>query len=230
MSQVWLPVPCVICGQPPRQLCSACDSSLVIRPRAITRIIGLTGWAVADYSGEVSSLVRAFKASGSRVLQRYLAREMAVVLAGQFDVGQLGLALPSSGREKPIWLIPAPSSRASLKTRGFVPAKQLARAVARELRASGFAGARVIDFLRIQGRTRDQAGLGKSERFENLRGKMTAAPNLRASKALASTTSSPNVVLIDDIVTTGATLLEMRRSLLGVGLAAEFFVTFAETL
>jgi predicted amidophosphoribosyltransferase len=157
------------------------------------------------------------------------------VLAGQIDAGQMGASqlgagqlgsgLPGAGRERPIWLIPAPSSRASLKTRGFVPAKLLASAVARELRVSGLAGVKVIDCLRISGNTRDQAGLGKTERFENLRGKIAASPkwfNLPASR--------PTLVLIDDIVTTGATLLEMQRSLSEVGLPAEFFATFAETL
>jgi predicted amidophosphoribosyltransferase len=97
--------------------------------------------------------------------------------------------------------------------------------VARELRVSGLAGVKVIDCLRISGNTQDQAGLGKTERFENLRGKISASP-----KALNLPASSPTLVLIDDIVTTGATLLEMQRSLSEVGLSAEFFATFAETL
>ena len=168
-------------------------------------------------------------------MQQYLAREIAAVLAGQFDAGQLGAGqlcsghlgsgLPGAGRERPIWLIPAPSSRNSLKTRGFVPAKLLGLAVARELRVSGLSGVKVIDCLRISGSTRDQAGLGKTERFENLRGKITASP-----KGLNLPASPPTLVLIDDIVTTGATLLEMQRSLSEVGLPPEFFATFAETL
>ena len=49
-------------------------------------------------------------------------------------------------------------------------------------------------------------------------------------KALPVGSSNPFVVLLDDIVTTGATISEMRNCLARSGLQASFFLTFAETL
>ena len=85
-----------------------------------------------------------------------------------------------------------------------------------------------MKLLQFKGATQDQAGLGKRERFENLHGKMTVVSKATAARSAVGNPST--LILIDDIVTTGATLLEMRRSLSAVGLEAEFFATFAETL
>jgi predicted amidophosphoribosyltransferase len=54
---------------------------------------------------------------------------------------------------------------------------------------------------------RDQAGLDHRERRANLAGSMAVAPG--AESVLAGA----DVVLVDDVVTTGATLAEARRAL-----------------
>jgi len=191
----------------------------------VSRVEGLKGVAVSEYEGEASCVLRAFKGFGSRQLCGFLAESMAAAL-DQF----LRDSEPLPNR--PLWLIPAPSSRQSFKARGFVPAKLLASAIGRSLIANSHPKVTVVDCLRINGPTEDQAGLGREERAENLRGKFVASEAMisRVAGNANGVGGEPLVILVDDIVTTGATLREMRRSLSAVGVEAEFFATFAETL
>jgi predicted amidophosphoribosyltransferase len=65
----------------------------------------------------------------------------------------------------------------------------------------------------------DQAQLNARQRFENLANAMVGQSWLAGQQ----------VILIDDIVTTGATLLECRRAVEEAGGLVRFFSTFAET-
>jgi predicted amidophosphoribosyltransferase len=88
-----------------------------------------------------------------------------------------------------------------LRARGFSPAREVARVVARA------AGARLS--ARALLRTRDtpsQTGLARAARERNVRG---------AFRARASV--PPRVWLVDDVVTTGSTLAEAARALRGAG-------------
>jgi predicted amidophosphoribosyltransferase len=69
------------------------------------------------------------------------------------------------------------------------------------------APAPVLAGLRIVRRTRDQAGLGATERERNLRGSM------RGRRLLAGR----SVLIVDDVLTTGATLREAARAVTEAG-------------
>src|SRR5207302_10833979 len=99
-------------------------------------------------------------------------------------------------------LVPVPSARATVRRRGGDHVLRLARAAASPL------GARVVSPLRITRAVRDSAGLGASERFANLGGAMSAAAPAAPETA---------VVVVDDIVTSGATLAEAVRALRASG-------------
>ena len=225
MTRVWLPIDCLLCGEPPLELCAECHASLPLREHSISRLSELTGLAVADYQGEVSALIRAFKGSGSKTLQRLIGLQMARTLSRVLD--DLGVH-----SQRAIWFIPAPSSARNFRGRGFAPAQLLASAVRNELLLHGRYNVRVANMLRVVGATVDQAGLGKLERSRNLEGKFVVnIKRLEAlRKALPVGSSNPFVVLLDDIVTTGATMSEMQTCLARSGLQASFFLTFAETL
>jgi predicted amidophosphoribosyltransferase len=107
-------------------------------------------------------------------------------------------------------LVPAPSRGAALRSRGDDPTLGLARGAARRLTRAGQAAA-VVPALRLSRSTADQAGLGAQERAANLAGAARVPRRLQAAVA------GRPVVLVDDVVTTGATLVESTRALRAAG-------------
>ncbi|MFM7029646.1 MAG: ComF family protein [Micrococcales bacterium] len=227
MIWFWFPQRCCVCGEPSKPLCGSCEAGLVIRYRTVARP-GLDGVAsCADYEGSVAALIHAFKEGGSAILGRRLAQPMAEVLlqrlsmSGARGTGARGPGAPpnSSMAREAVVLVPAPSRRSATRRRGFVPAAVLARLVARRLGKAGIS-TRVWDGLRVSAQVEDQSRLGRHARAENVAGRMR-------------TVGAPGaglLVLLDDIVTTGATLIEAKRALCEAGLTVALAVTFAETL
>ncbi|MDQ6875292.1 MAG: ComF family protein, partial [Actinomycetota bacterium] len=71
--------------------------------------------------------------------------------------------------------------------------------------------------LRLRRRTRDSAGLDADSRMANLAGAV-AADRSRLTRGLRPTAAGrPTLVLVDDLVTTGASLAEAARALAAVG-------------
>jgi len=104
----------------------------------------------------------------------------------------------------------------------------MSQVAAARLRSGGL-DTRVVPLLRVAQRPDDQAGLDAAARFRNLRGRFTAraGPGWRGWPGWPAAATNPalEVVLVDDVVTTGATLREAQRALevegvLPVGAAA----------
>jgi predicted amidophosphoribosyltransferase len=95
----------------------------------------------------------------------------------------------ASGAE--VVVVPVPTSRAAMRRRGYRVAELLARR----------AGWHPIRGLRVVRRTADQRRLGRDERRRNVEGSM-AARGLDGCR----------VLIVDDVVTTGATLAEAARA------------------
>jgi predicted amidophosphoribosyltransferase len=105
-------------------------------------------------------------------------------------------------------LVPVPTSRRNRLARGADVVDQLACAAAGLLRGTG-ADVTVRQALRVARRTADQSGLDARDRARNLAGAFA----LRSDQGLAHGT----VVVVDDIVTTGATIAEAARALAAAG-------------
>jgi ComF family protein len=95
-----------------------------------------------------------------------------------------------------------PTARASIKERGFDPAQELARSLSRSL------GLPLYHGLKRLREGEKQASLGREERFLNTRGAFTASP-----KGL----HGRSVLLVDDVITTGATLSACAAALKEAG-------------
>ncbi|MGW2381074.1 ComF family protein [Streptomyces sp. NPDC001658] len=104
-----------------------------------------------------------------------------------------------------VLLVPVPSARRAVRARGHDPARRIALAAAGELRRSG-TPARVLAVLRQGRHVADQAGLNSWQRLENLAGALEVAPG--AGRLL----HEGPVVLVDDLMTTGASLAEAARA------------------
>ncbi|MFJ8694098.1 ComF family protein, partial [Streptomyces roseolilacinus] len=110
----------------------------------------------------------------------------------------------------PLVLVPVPSARRAVRARGHDAVRRVATAAARELRRTGVA-ARVTPVLRQRRAVADQAGLDARQRRENLSGALEVVPG--GARLL----EGARVVLVDDLMTTGASLAEAARALYAAG-------------
>ncbi|MFI6442407.1 ComF family protein [Streptomyces sp. NPDC050759] len=105
----------------------------------------------------------------------------------------------------PVLLVPVPSARRAVRARGHDPARRIALAAAGELRRAGMP-ARVVAVLRQRRRVADQSGLNSRQRLDNLAGALAVVPG--GGRLL----TEGLVVLVDDLMTTGASLTEAARA------------------
>jgi ComF family protein len=105
-------------------------------------------------------------------------------------------------------LVPVPTSRAALRRRGY-------RVVDLLLRRAGYRAWPLLAYTR---RIEDQRALGREDRERNTRFAMRARRPIDAA-----------VVVVDDVVTTGATLREAARALAANGASVVAAVTLAST-
>jgi len=151
-------------------------------------------WArsAAPYTGLVREALHAFKFHGRRALGAPL---------GDLLVERCGEALPDGVDA----LVPVPLAPARERERGFNQAALLAEraapALQRPVRARWLARARP---------TAPQSELGAEARHANVRGAFRAAPAV----------AGRHVVLVDDVLTTGATVAECTRALRAAGARA----------
>jgi predicted amidophosphoribosyltransferase len=107
-------------------------------------------------------------------------------------------------------LIPVPSRPQAIRERGDDTMARLARLAAVRVRRNGVP-ARVVHVLRHVREVADQAGLDGIQRLQNLAGALAVRRSW--SPALAGR----SVILLDDILTTGATLAESARAMRAAG-------------
>jgi ComF family protein len=162
--------------------------------------------AAAWFEGAAASWVKRFKyaAPGLRGLDPG-AEAVAFALLRE--------ALARMQGQRPDAIVPVPLHPARVRLRGHAPAGILAAAAARALGVPlrPHALARIRD-------TPSQTGRGRAERRRNVAGCFAAAPGVPAC-----------VWLVDDVVTTGATLGEATRALRRAGARRVAAVCLART-
>lgn len=168
-------------------------------------------WACGAYEGALRQLVVAHKEHG----QQALAAPLGVLLAASVLAALAG-ADDHAAPGTPVLLVPAPSRPSAVRARGRDAALVLVRAAARTLRRRGVP-VLVAPLLTTRPGLVDQAGLGAQERAANLDGSLWVRPE-RLRRLARRVPEVAGVVLCDDVVTTGATLVEASRALQAVGL------------
>lgn len=158
-------------------------------------------WSHADYIGPVRGAIPAYK-DGRRDLGPVLQSLLRAGLAGLLTADP---GLRASLADRSLLIVVAPSRAASLRTRGCLPVRDLVRA-AWSPAAAGSLPLAPHRCLRFHRRAADQGGLSRRERGTNLVGAFRAA-GVRGRSCL----------LVDDVVTTGATLAEGARALRAAG-------------
>ena len=204
---------CSICGERVLSSYALSDDDGWVRCPACRRIDRPFERAVAygSYEGGLRELVHLLKYNGVRPAARVLGRMLAEPLAGlepEFGPGT-------------VLVIPVPLFKGKRRQRGFNQAELIVRAALKLYDAN-----RRLRLARgVLLRTRDthsQIGLTSHQRRENLRGAFTVA---RAAEV-----NGREVVLVDDVYTTGTTATECSRVLRRAGAAKVWVATAARTM
>ncbi|MGA5323533.1 ComF family protein [Streptomyces seoulensis] len=207
LTDLALPTECGGCGSPPAVLCARCRALLErAEPRRVRPVPEPPGlpavYAAAPYAREVRALLLAHKERGALALTGALGAALSGAVWAGLGPGR-GEAESRAG---PVILVPVPSARWAVRRRGHDPVRRMAVVAAGRLRRAGVP-ARVAGVLRQRRPVVDQAGLDARRRRENLAG----ALEVRAGGA--QLLAGGRIVLVDDLITTGASLAEAARAL-----------------
>ena len=182
-----LPVECAGCGLPDRAVCAACRAALHPEPSGRRLPEGIPVFSGLEYDGVARAVILAFKEQGRAELARVLAPALAAA------VTEAGAVLDLGGVEP----VAVPGSRRARRRRGFDPVPTL---VAR----AGLDRARVFAPARQH---TAQKTLSVDERARNLEGVFEVSTVVAGRRFL----------LVDDVVTTGATLSAAATALRRAG-------------
>jgi ComF family protein len=167
--------------------------------------------AYGSYEGGLRELIHLLKYAGVRPAASVLGRMLAEAIAG----------LEADFSAESVLVIPVPLYRTKLRQRGFNQAELIARA-AIKISALGNRLQLCADVLERKRDTASQVGLTNHQRRENLRGAFAVA----RSEAVRGC----EVLLVDDVYTTGTTVSECARVLLRAGATKVWVATVARTL
>jgi len=185
---------------PPVRRCSGCGAAIAnetgrcpqcgLRPPAFDRV-----WVLGDYAGELRTAVLRMKRSSEEPLAAALA-ELLFERAGT-----------EIGAWRPDVVLPTPMHWLRRAVRGANSAETLGTVLSRRLRTPSGAGCLVRRRF-----TPPQSGLSPHARLLNVRGAFRLRPGVDLAQA--------RVLLVDDVLTTGATCGEIAKLLQQAGAAA----------
>jgi len=175
--------------------CPQCQTAMSHAPQAqccanqdLARV-----WAVFSYAEPLEKWIHRMKYGGEDVLVGLFGALMAQAPFG---------AAPGGAAQ---WLVPVPLHLKRLRWRGFNQSLLLARAWQREILAQGQAAPQLAPhWLGRHRHTRPQMELGRDERHANVQ---------QAFSVPAGVATNGAVLLVDDVLTTGATLHACARVL-----------------
>jgi len=222
----WLAPPtCVGCGAEGSALCTACNSSEilpfgercwncgVLSPRSKTCLACRQKnypnyvWVCTNYDGLAKKLVQKLKFNHQRAAAEPISGLMIETMLQQNDDMQLAA--------KRYLIIPVPTAASRVRQRGFDQTELLAKAIAARL------GIKKSSALRRLGSAK-QVGSSRQTRQAQVKNSYL----LKKGQAV----SGRNILIIDDVVTTGATLAEMATVLRRSGARSVDALVFAKRL
>ena len=190
-----LPLECGGCGAPSTRWCDTCAHAMTVRsdePLLVTPRLdpGVPVFSLGRYVGVRREVIIAVKEHGRSELTLPLGAALGTALGHLVAWGIV---------TTPVALVPAPTRRSAARRRGGDPVTRMAR-------AARLPDATVVPALRLRAFTRDSVGLSAGARQTNI-----------AGRVLLRKPVTGEVVLIDDVVTTGATACESVRALQTAG-------------
>ena len=149
--------------------------------------------AAFDHTGLGRELIHAYK------LRRQLS--LAPLLADWLAQAVLDVLEPEA---HPDWIVPVPARRAALRQRGFSPPAEIARLLARRVRVPS-----CLEIVQRQHEGTRQAGLARVQRLQAQAGVFVCE--------VPAQVQGRRIAVVDDVLTTGATLQSMAAVLKDAG-------------
>jgi predicted amidophosphoribosyltransferase len=208
-----LPLECGGCGAPSTRWCDTCARALAVKPTEPELISprldpGVPVFSLGRYAGPRRSAILAVKERGRADLVPVLAQALNAALSNLLSWGIVA---------DPLTLVPAPTRRSTARLRGGDPVTRIAAA------ARTRDGA-VAPVLRTKAFTRDSVGLSAGQRQQNIAGRIVMKGDVGERMRGRA---DGEVVLVDDISTTGATATESVRVLQSAGARVAAVVVIA---
>ncbi|HEY8294970.1 MAG TPA: phosphoribosyltransferase family protein [Micrococcaceae bacterium] len=225
-----LPTECAVCGAEDVALCADCARAMrrgcavpfraEDQAPALVQVDGavlLPVVAAGTYREELAAALLAFKNHGRTDITAELAGCLARALAATDLLQERG---PPEGRRSgggPLLLVPVPGSAHGFRRRGYEPVGMLLGCLLRRGTLGAGPGGRAVcgRALALRWRwpwqRRMQKGLGRSARRANVRNSMHVPPGR------SHLVAGRHVVIVDDVLTTGATVAEAARALRHAG-------------
>ena len=204
---------CSICGERVLSSYSELDDDGLRRCPVCRRVERPFERAVAygSYDGGLRELIHLLKYNGVRPAAKVLGRMLAETLT----------SLEPAFEQAAVLVIPVPLYKSKRRNRGFNQA-ELISSVALKLGPARERLRLATDILLRTRETRSQIGLTSHQRRENMRGAFAVARAMEVT--------GREVLLVDDVYTTGTTATECARVLRRAGAAKVWVVTVARTL
>ena len=203
------PIYCIACSvklgpSDYRRICDSCWGSIAyVRAQIVPLPAFLDGtFCCCLYDGVMKKCIQALKYGRKKWLAASLGRIM----------GECASSAPFLGKTD--LLVPVPMHAAGLRDRGFNQAELLAGSLSEKFKKE-MAGGIIVKTTR----TKNQVGLSGEQRRHNLNG----AFSVRGGSGVAG----KNVMLVDDVCTTGATLSECAKILKENGAAKVYALVLA---
>jgi ComF family protein len=203
---LWLVAPplCWGCEEPARggePLCRRCRAGLRWLGPSRVELDGVRTWAPVAYEGAAREIVRGLKFRGAAGLAEAMAAQVVAAAPGDLLTG--------------VTLVPVPLPPARLRRRGFNQAERLARAIGRR---AGLPLARCLE----------RAGDGIPQVGRPRPARLSAVAGMVRTRRQAAVPERP--LIVDDVVTTGATLAACAQALRRAGAHDITAVAYARTL
>lgn len=208
-----LPQHCVGCELEGAVWCRECAGRLGGLHRVVRPLLtgGPPVYALGTYRGSPRRAVLAYKEDGRR--------ELAGPLAQQLRTGLRAITAECGPGDW--WLVPAPSRAIASRRRGGAHMTRIARRMTTQFTGTG-PRASVADCLFIAPGAADSADLEPEQRVDNLAGRV----RVRADRLPPA---GARMVLLDDVVTTGATVASSVEALRGAGREVTAVLTLTAT-
>jgi len=202
------PKRCPGCHLPSASICESCKSfwqkqtiSITLRKNQVSDLLVVS---VAQYRDEVRAVLLAYKEDGEREAGKVLTEAL---LQARRGISNYSVCT----------FVPIPSNPKSVRRRGRDFMLDLCNQVAIQ------SGDKVLSIIKVNRDVQDQSKLSEKERSQNLVGAFDCAP-----KNLKLLAKFP-IILVDDLLTTGATLREAQRALRQRGVIPIGAITAAHT-